>query len=121
MEGDGVEGGAAPLPGGPPPLGMGDLSSFAALPAGVGLLDGLGGGGVALPGDLVGAGGMAPMPGAAGAALGGAATFGAGSAAPGPSSALAMMAEQLQASNRKLEAMEGAEVRAQRVVEQPSP
>ena len=57
VQGEGVEGGAAPLPEGPP-LAMGDLSGFAALPAGVGLLGG-GVGGVPLPGDLAGAGGMA--------------------------------------------------------------
>ena len=129
MGGSPTGGGAAPLSGGPP-LGMSDLSSFATLPAGVGMLDGgLGGAGVTLPGDLGGAGGMAPIggvaavagvPGAPVATLGGAGAFGTGSAAPGPSSALSMMAEQLLASNRKLEAMEGAEARAQRVVEQRS-
>ena len=100
VQGEGVEGGAAPLPEGPP-LAMGDLSGFAALPAGVGLLGG-GVSGVPLPGDLAGAGGMAPMmAGAPGAEVGGAPAFGAGTAAPGPSSALAMMAAQLEASNRK--------------------
>ena len=100
VQGEGVEGGAAPLPEGPP-LALGDLSGFAALPAGVGLLGG-GVGGVPLPGDLAGAGGMAPMmAGSPGAGVGGAPAFGAGTAAPGPSSALAMMAAQLEASNRK--------------------
>ena len=125
VQGEGVEGGAAPLPEGPP-LAMGDLSGFAALPAGVGLLGGdVGGGdvcGVPLPGELAGAGGMGPMmAGAPGAGVGGAPAFGAGTAAPGPSSALAMMAQQLEASARKLEAMESAEARAQHPQPQPQP
>ena len=112
---------------GDPSLGVSDLSSFATLPAGIGLLTGVG----VPPGDFGGAGVLAPiagmpgmLPGAPvvglGGAVGGAPAFGAGSAAPGPSSALSMMAEQLQNNLRKLEAMEGAEARAQRVVEQRS-
>ena len=118
-------GGFAPLGGegallGAPMLGdcggaggaqMPNLSDFASLPTGMGMLDGMPEN--SLPpgmGDLGGPMGMAaPMP---GMACAGAGSF--GNAAPGPSSALAAMAEKMQADLRRLETVESAQMQAQR-------